>query len=1258
VPAAPDRSKVVAVWRLGGAQVRAAAEIALVGSDDQVRAFLTEGWPKAQRLDERDAVIDAVGRGGPAVRAAGTQALAAADAGDQTAISTFLNGGWQQPSTVDTRVSVNQLMARSGPQVRQAAQEALDAQDPAGLQKFLDSGWQSRWLVDQRLRVNQAMATGGQQVKAAGQRALDAGTPEALEQFLEYGWATASARDDEVATLKDLLAQAKAAGDLAAQETQAAREEGARAREAAENARRAAVKAAEATEAARQNVQEAAAQAKRAAYAAEQAAQAAQVAVAAAAAASRAARAAATAASRASSAAARAGQAAAAARKAAADAATDGSKAQAARLAAQEAAQIAIDARNAGSTAQAAQNAVDAALEAISAAKSAAANAQLAAAANDAAVQAANDAGANAADAVAAAQRARANALRATRAAQAAERYLNVAKDAAVAAQVAANKAAGNAEAAAQAALDAADHAGEAAYAATRSTEHAQAATVAAQAAIDAATQASTVFEAARVAEAERLAVATEEADAAARVAKVQYDAQRQAADWDIEAAAKRDTQTNQLLAVAQNPATPAAQAVSAGRQVALNLTATQGAYTREAAFAALGGTDAQVLTFVRSGLASANALDDRKTAMDLAVTDNAGLAAAAQAALAGTDAQVREFLRTQNYSGRLTQDRLKVNQVMAKAKSDGNAVVVERAQAALDNGTLQVLREFLDVGQYDAAAVGERVRVNQIMAASDSGPELKAAAQVALNGPPNVLRDFLGTGRYTAAERDYRTGAHLAVVGGLLQDIHKVAELAMKNALDAQAVAARARGDAQLAVQYTQQAAASATQAVEYAEAAQAYANDAAASVQKAATAVNTARAAATQANASARSALRSATWALVSYGNAVQSAKDAHAAAQQAYDSAMAAHHDAELAAEAAKAAFDAHYYDKQVMIKECMDRFGPGTAGGDFEKVYDGTGGQAAINCVNNVVAEPQELATRALKNGTTCEYLYPQGSQGYQNCVNNVLDPLFAANQKMALFVEAVGAMTGMFLPLAGAALVGCMLTVCGLAAAALMTIGEVGLNVFKLLNGDQSLGQTIVNLTQMALEALLFTALGRLLSVGFTAIKALYIAKTNAAAAMNGLANANVSRLLSLEINACLGLRSTARSASNCFFEYLGNGIWVSPAGLYYGPDNAFGTRIQHVLEHMSPNPSKPFHTVFQPRPGESVFEMIDTAWVSRTAPDHLGNQGLRSAWYIPMNRPIGTAGETHICIWVQAVAHLFDLITAYPVASPDRCFKP
>ncbi|MFF0250793.1 polymorphic toxin-type HINT domain-containing protein [Streptosporangium sandarakinum] len=1117
--AAADRSQVVAAWLRGGVQVRTAAEAALIGSDDQVREFLTSGWQQAARLDERDALVGVIGAGGPAVRAAVKRALDAADAGDENAIAAFLQAGWQEASNLDARVSVNQLMATGGPQVRQVAQQTLDAETPALLREFLDSGWQTQWQTDQRLRVNQAMATGGPQVRAAGQKALDTGTPEALEQFLDYGWAAASARDDEIATLTDLLAQAEAAGAIAAEETEQAKQEATRAKEAADGARRAAVEAARATEAAKQNTEEAAAQARRAAAAAQKAADAAKVAVQAAAAANRAARAAATAAARAAAAASRAGQAAAKARKAAADAVTDRNKAAAARETAVSAMTIAGQTREFADKAEHAVEAVLAGLDAIAAAKASAEHARQAAAANDEAAEAAKAAGADASQAIAAAQRARANAERAVRAAQAAERYLLVARSAAFAARDAARRAADNAEAAARAAIEAAEHAGEATDAARRATENAEAATLAAQDAVKAATDAVAVFEAARQADAERLAVARDQGLEAAQAASTAYGAQQRVADWDVEQAAQRDAETNRLIALAQNPATPAADAVAAGRKAALALARAQGTWTRQAAMAALSGNEAQVLEFMRTGLAAEAARDDRQAVMDLAVTDNTALRDAALAALNGSDDAVRQFLRTQNYPGRYTQDRMKVNQILSTAQAAGNAYLAQKAQEALNAESLQALRDFLDTGQYSAAAVGERLQVNQILTDPDSGPEVKAAAQVTLDGPPTALREFLDVGRYTAAERDYESAAHLAVVGGLLEKINEVAETAMQNAMEAQAVAAKARNDAQAAVNYANRAAESARKAADYASRAQGYANQAAQSVEKAAAAVSTARKAATQATASARSAIRSAAWATTSQQLAARYASEAQVEAIRAREAAIDAGANAEAANAAAKHAYEEYTRARGTEIAKCLAEYASGPAP-DLEKALD-PGGEWARKCIANKIADPKEIVRRAYTNAAYCG-LYPGGSQLYQNCLYSVLDPEFKGMQMMTVLAESVNVMTAMLIASAVPMGALCLATVaCGSVAGGLLTIYDVGLNIYKLINGDQSLAQTLLNLGQSALESLLLAGVGKLLGAGFRAVKALAVVTYNAKKAEEHLQTLNTIRLMRVYLSGCV-----------------------------------------------------------------------------------------------------------------------------------------
>lgn len=1142
----PDRALVVNAWKSGGMQVRAAAEIALLGTDAQVSEFLNGGLEKAQRFDELDAVAGVVGEGGPSVRAAAKQALDAADAGDLEAVSAFLSHGWQGPSDIDTRLSVNQVMAVGGDQVREAAQQALDSENPAVMRAFLDSGWQLQWQTDQRLRINQAMATGGPQVRAAGQKALDAGTPEALETFLAYGWSVAAAQDEEVATLTGLLAQAQAAGEVAARETKHATQEADRAKAASDAARRAAADAARATEAARSNMKEAAAQARRAAVAAQKAAQAAKVAVQAAAAASRAARAASTAAARAASAASKAGQAATKAYKAAADAATDRTKAADARAKAEQANAAARDAEEFAKKADAAGKAIEAGRDAVAAAKSAAAHARSAAAANDDAARHANSAGADAREAVAAANQARANADRATRAAAAAEKYLQVAINAAYAARDAAKRAAVNARAAAQAAIFAADHAGEAAEAARRATEYANAATQAATDAVNAGVQAAAVYEAAREADVERLAVSRDQGLEAAQAANTEYESQQRAGDWDVEQAAKRDAETRSLIAEVQNPATAPARAVAASRQVALNLTSSRGAWTQQAAMAALAGSDEQAVAFVRTGLAATEARDNRQAVMDLAITENTALRDAALAALAGSDAVVAQFLRTQNYPGRYTQDRLKVNQILAAARTAGDVVLEQKAQEALDADTLQALRDFLDTGQYTAAAIGERVRVNQVIADPASGPELKAAAQIALDGPAPGLREFLESGRYIAAERDYDNAIHLTVVGSLLERINEVAETAVTNSFEAQAVAARARNDAALAEQHARDALLSADKAEGYANKARGYASQAAQSVQKAAAAVATAKDASTRANASARSAIRSAAWAVASHKKAIKAAAEANAAAKRAYDSARAAGEDANAAVAAAKQAYDTYSHAQGLEIAKCHTEYAADPIV-ELERILSGTQHEWYRNCVANVVPDPAELANRAYTNAALCD-IYPQGSQLYQNCIHSTLDPEFKGMQPLIFFVELVKGLVATLAPVGALAIVLCVATVvCGAVAGTLLTVGEVGLNVYKLINGDQTLAQTLLKLGQTALETLVFLGAAKLISAGFQSARALYIANQNAKKAQAELKAVNAIRLKMVEVTSCLWRGSAVTLAGVALLAPVGASTATAPA---------------------------------------------------------------------------------------------------------------
>ncbi|MGV9210898.1 polymorphic toxin-type HINT domain-containing protein [Micromonospora sp. RB23] len=985
-----DRAQVLLAFEHSGTAVRPEAEKALLGSASQVCAFLETVWPQRARVDDRISVNQMMAAGGPAVRAAAQVAL---DSTDSAALGAFLESGWRQPWEIDQRVRVNQIMSTGGTQLRAAAQKALDAGTEDAYRTFLDSGWRTPWQTDQRLRVNQLMAAGGPEVKAAAQRALDLGTPTALTQFIDSEWAVATARDEETATISDLVNAATAAGQQAARETDAAQEAGERAARAAEEARASAQAAAQATAAAKNDANAAAAAAKQAAIAAGNAARAARTAVSAAQDAAHAARQASNAAARAAWAAAMAGKAASAAYRAASNAATDATKAADARRAAEaanaiadKAADSAVAAEQAGTAARKAGTAAQAAANAGTAANAAAAAALES---GDYAVQA----GADASEARAAAAKARAAADRATRAAQSAVRFAAAAATAADASRDAARRAADNARAAARAANDAADHAGDAAVAAAQATAHANAASAAALAASDAANQAKTVYDEARTADADRIQIAFEQADEAAIDATAAEAQQQEQARRDMDQAAQRGAETNRLIAEAVNPATPAATAVLDARKVALTLLASSGTWSREAAKQALSGDDDMAMNFVRTDLAVAAGQDDRITAGTIAVNgDTAGLRQAATAALAGTDADVARFLNSKDYPGRLTDDRIKVNQIMAAARTAGHGTVVQRAQAALDSNDGAQLRQIIDRGQYEALVVDDRIAINRILSDPASGPELKAAAQVALDAPRAAAHEFLATGRFSAAQADQDSAKHDAVVSALVEQAFRVATTALQDAQEAQAVAATARHDAQQAAGYAQQAANSANLASGYAQQAKASADSAAASAARAAAAAVTAKQAAASANASAESAAVSAAQATLSEQQAVSSAARAYRYAAEAMASAIQAGKDRDAAIAAANAAIRT-YVDKAKGEYEETVRQRDEQCAADFENSRAGY--RLCSYLITNPVDDFAKMLYREWKNGPTCEKLHPQvrfdyqpnTSAGYTSCVAN-------------------------------------------------------------------------------------------------------------------------------------------------------------------------------------------------------------------------------------------------------------------------------
>lgn len=103
-----------------------------------------------------------------------------------------------------------------------------------------------------------------------------------------------------------------------------------------------------------------------------------------------------------------------------------------------------------------------------------------------------------------------------------------------------------------------------------------------------------------------------------------------------------------------------------------------------------------------------------------------------------------------QGTASSVVDDRVVVSQILSDKNSGPG--VREAAEKALD-GTAEDVRRFLEVGQYEARAIDNRVRVAQII--NFGGPEVRAAGIKALRGTREDIRNFLEAGQYEARAKD-----------------------------------------------------------------------------------------------------------------------------------------------------------------------------------------------------------------------------------------------------------------------------------------------------------------------------------------------------------------------------------------------------------------------------------------------------------------------------------------------------------------------
>ncbi|MCH0566315.1 MULTISPECIES: ALF repeat-containing protein, partial [unclassified Streptomyces] len=508
-----------------------------------------------------------------------------------------------------------------------------------------------------------------------------------------------------------------------------------------------------------------------------------------------------------------------------------------------------------------------------------------------------------AAAARAAAEEADAQAARATRAASAAQSLAATAATAARAARDAADSAANHADKAADAADEAAKYAGQAVDYANRATQYAADAKEAADAAVKAVADAQAVEQQAREAEQAKIDQHTEQGmDEARRLAAIEQQ-DVEAARNQLTQSQAQDSATRDLIAQAENALTAGdeAAAVVAGRTACVNLLASHGTWTREAAEYALANDDQAVLAWIDTDRILAQNQDDRETVLYLAQISTVDVAEAAQQALQSTDTGApTAFLTTGMVEAAKDDNLVALFRILGK---NPGAAVRKAAEDALAAGSAKAVHDFFATAYGKAQQEDDKVAVLSVL--SSAGPYTKMAAEVAAEGPDWMRRDFLTTIHPRMVQLDADAAAHIGAIRASLAHAAKVAQDAQTDAAEASRAAAEARDAADEATWWADAAEKSATQAAEYAEEADANADAAEQSAKDADASAATAKSAALAARSAARRANYSANRATASASAAVQSANDAQASATAARASATQAGKDAKAAAQAASEA-----------------------------------------------------------------------------------------------------------------------------------------------------------------------------------------------------------------------------------------------------------------------------------------------------------------------------------------------------------------
>ncbi|RNB70857.1 hypothetical protein EDM52_16540 [Brevibacillus invocatus] len=147
-------------------------------------------------------------------------------------------------------------------------------------------------------------------------------------------------------------------------------------------------------------------------------------------------------------------------------------------------------------------------------------------------------------------------------------------------------------------------------------------------------------------------------------------------------------------------------------------------------------------------------------------------------------------------------------------------------------------------------------------------------------------------------------------------------------------------------------------------------------------------------------------------------------------------------------------------------------------------------------------------------------------------------------------------------------------------------------------------------------------------------------------AFPGAAGIRIVKTGKAVITAVNGIKVAKQAVEYGKLKSLGNGAWQSSQGLIYEQGSIHGNRIQHVLAHAGPDPTKPLHTVFNVAKND-ILPLVDEAWSLRGSVTPFVQNNGREVFNIPMGRVIGTNGEQIIRIVVEHGTS--KIVSAFPV---------